>query len=338
MALFVAAFFFFLLPKALTISFTKETHELLSNTSSKSSQVNQSLEAIYNFVTGVENATTETRVEITTNVGAEETNVDREAAKVLSFYLLKEQVEEAVRKLENKQVLGFSNSAADPLKNYRDLRDLAVGAQHSSKEGEESLVKFSQSIKEQGASAKAANLTETLEEAEKDTETYLSEASKTANYYVTYTDSYVDLASIITEVLTATSLGQVTQSLSDAKKIEQNLKTLEGEDLPAEIDEFHADIVTEVSGAIEFINTYIKLATSEDSDAVSKAIKAARDWISKEQSLALSIQTNQTNFWKKNPSISTYDQLSEKQGELLKKLDSERAKQQFFLLSMLGVK
>ena len=263
------------------------------------------------------------------NVAGVSTADEFQPTSAPTLYQLKDVFINVAEQLAEKKVKAFITGDKDPLKVYRDLRDLASNAQHSSQEGINSLKNFTDSIKEHSKSA-SPKISEDLSKVDTQTEKYLLEAAKTADYYQIYTDSYVDLTTVITDSLNATTTGQIDSDLLTAKKIQKNLSNLSN--LPDEIENFHQDVLREVGGAVEFLDTITALIKSNDPAATTKAEAAAKKWLADEQALVSRLQTNQTNFWKKNETLNSFQFLSAAHGEALKKIDREKASERVFLV------
>jgi hypothetical protein len=312
--------YFFLTPRLNALSSLKTSKALVAETSQKTGKLNQSLEAMYNYVTASSQGTTESSVsnQAVSFISENTTTV----YPVPSLYFLKEPVIEAVEGLKKSQVKGFSTPKDDPLKAYRDLRDLSVNAQNTAKDGLESISKLT-AFKEKGSSAHLTKVSSDLEIVTRESQNYLAEGEKTAVYYQTYTDAYVDLSGLIVGSLQATNLKQIETNLEEAKKIHTEMDSISSSKLPNEIADFHEDILTEIQGALEFLTTFSKAAATNDPKSINQATEAAQKWVAEEKALLLKIQTDQINFWKKNIAFSNYDFLENSQNELVNNLDEE---------------
>ncbi|MDP2671322.1 MAG: zinc ribbon domain-containing protein [bacterium] len=324
--------FFAILPRVNALSFIKTTRQALAETSDKTAKVNQSLEAIYSYVTNSSSSTTVSTIELTANGGG-----GGEKAE-LSFLALKKAVNEATASAKNKNVKGFSTPDLDPLKGYRNLLELSQAAKRVSEDGLTSVNKFSSLVKENSTSARLAPVADSLDNVREDTQDYLNEAEKTAQYYLTYANSYVDLSSMIIESLQGSSQEKAKSNLTKAKAIAESLNKINEANLPVAMASFHQDILEEVNGAVDFLDSFTELTFGSDKNKIGKVTQAAENWLEKEKSLALRLQTDQVSFWKGNEALSGFEFLAGKQNDALDKLEVERKNNNLFLLSWVGIK
>lgn len=319
---FVALAYFFLFPRMNLLSSLKNSKNLLAETSDKTGKLNQSLQAVYSYVT-VSSGENQSPAQDVSVLG--ENNSPR-----TNLYFLKEEIDEAVEGLKNPQVKAFSTPKNDPLKAYRDLRDLAVTAQSSAIEGLESAKLLEQFSEKTGSARRAVS--SQLAAVTKDSKNYLLEGEKTARYYQTYTDAYVDLSGFIVASLQASNEAQVKENFEEATQIQKKMSELPKNSRPEEIEAFHQDILSEIEAAMNFLSVFNKVVSSKDPKAVNQVEEAAKKWVAEEQALLLQMQTNQLNFWKKNPSFANYDFLKTKQNEVVQTLEVETKEQSLFVL------
>jgi hypothetical protein len=351
----------FLWPKAQTVKFASSTRESISGLFTEMDTVNSSLNSLYKYATSDDDNVTLTRLSSTfgefNNVFAAYMGIDpinkdspdnRLGTRLKSFLTeLKDIFKDVEISKDGKvdlgeKVKGFTTPADDPNKVYRDQRDLAVKVSDSTGSSETELKEFETNL-EGGTPESLSSLNENLNSLKDDSKTYLSESKKTADYYVLTSDLAIELEGNFDAFLLALESANSVNSLvasfddisKDLKKLKKELEDVDSSELPMEIEDLHNDTIKLFDISIDFFDQ-MKILTLK-ADAVGMENLLVQTTIELNQLVILG-SDDEISFWKNNKVLNSYEDLSKDHTETLKKLEQERDKNNFFILSWFGIK
>ncbi len=359
-AILILASIFFLWPRAQVVSFASSTRESLSNSFTQLDSVDASLKSLFSFATQGEGDVQLTRLTntfkkllpILSTIAESDQKVEpdnklgthlKDLVKGLSGLFKNLEFSERGRVSFNGSIKGFTTPADDPNKIYRDQRDLATKVLTSIESSEEALETLEKQLGRESFLSSISSLKEELSDLKAKAEEYLSEAEKTADYYVLSSDLSIELeGSFDSFQISLESTNNVNSLVASFEEISKNLKKLKEElvlvkkeDLPAEIDNLHKDSIELFDVVIKYFDELKVLTLKEDRQGI---LDLTTETSIKLNQLILAGSDHEISFWKNNKSMNSYDSLSEDHTKALKKLEEARDKNKFFLLNLLGVK
>lgn len=355
--------YLFLGPRAQTVMFASSTRKSVSDLFTGMDSVSSSLTILFNFTTGSDEAdaqlshlnTTFSKFSITLTQTAEkqpeENNVLGNDIGMRLNDLLKD-LERVFENLEIKNrgkvsfggnVQGFTTPADDPNKIYRDQRDIAANILSSVKDSERSVEQLEERVAGQSVPNSQKSIKQDLLKLKSDSEEYLTEAQKTAGYYILTSDLSIELEgnfdSFQLSLQSSSSIDSLATSFEniskDLKGLRNELEELEKEKLPSEIDNLHKDSIELFSIVINYFDKLKVLTLNENSKGI---VELTNSTSSELNQILLRGSDHELSFWKNNEILNSYESLSLRHTEVLKKLEEEEDKNNIFIFDFIGLK
>ena len=353
--------FSFLWSRAKSVKFATSTRETISALFTQMDSVNLSLSTLYKFATKDDEDIKLTRL----------TNTFRQFDKVLSANTEVELTEEekpnnrlGIRlkdfvkslgslfknlnftdeKVEfNGKVKGFTTPINDPNKIHRDQRELAAKVLSSAESSKKEIENLEKKVGRGKVPRSLSSLREDLDELSAEAEQYLSEAEKTAEYYVLISDLSIELEGSFESLWLAlenvNDVNSLVSSFDETTKklrgLKEELETLEKEELPQEIEPLHNDSLARFDLVINYFDELKVLTLNEDREGI---VELTNKTSLKLNQLILAGKDHEISFWKNNKIMNSYNSLSSQYTQALKKLEKAHDENNFFLLKLFGVR
>lgn len=351
----------FLWPKAQTVKFASSTRESISGLFTQMDAVNSSLKSLYSYATQSDDGdvkltklldTFENYISVFTAITGVEASKKEEPNNTLRGRLVNffGDLEGLIENLEiskegrvtfGEKVKGFTTPADDPNKIYRDQRDLAMKVISTTETSEEELKKLEGNLGKTPDSLSSLN--NDLSNLKASAKEYLSESKKTADYYVLISELSIELEgsfeSFAMALGSANSVNSLVASYDgltrDLKKLQKELERVDAEKLPQGIEDVHNDNLKVFEISIYFFDQMKVLTLNNDEKGMTNLYTQTELKLSQ---LILSGTDHEISFWKNNKVLNSYEGISKRHTETLKKLEQERDNNNFFLLRWIGIK
>lgn len=325
--LVVVLFSFFLLPRTKTAMYAANTSQIVDNLVSKTDDVDQALNVLYQSLTASSAGGDQDLSEIKTNVLSANTSAATNFLTANSLLLLRraEQITTG-----SSQVLGFSVPETDPNKAVRVQRKLAENIAKKTSASALVLEQGLQNLIDNQVSPENNPLKKQLVLLENQTETYLTEADKTSKYYVTISDAAIEIYNISNSI---SSVNDIDESVADLTALRSQFANLGQKQLPEESDELNQDIVAVFD---LLIGLFKEVKASSVSDP-ARLLTSYASFITQARGLALQTAVHELNFWQNNPTLSSYQDLTGDYNEVRDQADKVKDDNSYFLLPLLGV-
>ena len=362
-SLMIGGAYLFLGPRAQTVMFTSSTRKSVSDLFTEMDSVSSSLTILFNFTTMNDEADAQlshlnttfskfnTTLIQTAEKQPEENNVLGNDIGMRLNDLFKD-LESVFENLEIKNkgkvsfggnVQGFTTPADDPNKIYRDQRDMAANIVSSIKDSERSVEQLEERVAGQSVPNSQKSIKQYLLKLNSDSEEYLTEAQKTADYYILTSDLSIELEgnfdSFQLSLQSSSSIDSLANSFEniskDLKGLRNELEELEKEKLPSEIDNLHKDSIELFSIVINYFDKLKVLTLNENSKGI---VELTTSTSSELNQILLRGSDHELSFWKNNEILNSYESLSLRHTEVLKKLEEEEDKNNIFIFDFIGLK
>ena len=337
-------------PRVQSTRFASSTRGSVSNLFTNLDSVNSSLTSLFRFTTNNREADAELsrlnhsfkRFNLIIKQTADANQKDGEGGKDIGLRLndLLEDLSAIFKNIEISErgkvgfggnVQGFTTPADDPNKIYRDQRDIAVKVIGSIEESEKAIEDLEEQLSRRGIPNSFQSLKQDLNELKSLANEYLSEAQKTADYYVLISDLSIELEgnfdsfqlSLQSSASVNSLVGSFDQISKDLKGLKGELEVVDNKSLPADIEDLHQDSIELFTIVINYFDQLKVLTLKED----SKGIVDLTNHTSVElNQIIIKGTDHELSFWKNNKVLNSYDSISERHTELLKKLEEEEDK------------
>ena len=240
-------------------------------------------------------------------------------------------------------VQGFTTPADDPNKVYRDQRDIASNILSSVQKSETSATQLKEELADQSIPTSQKSIKQALLKLQSDSEEYLDEAQKTADYYILTSDLSIELEgnfdSFQLSLQSSNSIDSLANSFGDISKdlkgLRNELEKLNKEKLPSDIDNLHKDSIELFSIVIKYFDELKVLTLNENSKGI---VKLTNNTSSELNQILLKGGDHELSFWKNNETLNSYESLSTSHTEMLNKLEEQEDKNDIFIFSAIGLK
>lgn len=319
-----ALLFFFLLPRSQTVKFANSTKEVVSSSSEKTEEIDKSLEILYKARTSQTDDVTLSGISVQ---GTQLTNSSNTMVKPDFFANILDLAKKSNETLESKEkVRGFSVPAYDPNKESRKHRELAKDISEKSEAAQEVNIKLIQ-LKSTTTPTSANELKTELEKLQENSKEYIDQADSTAEYYISLSDSAIELTNLASSLNTTKDIDNAISKLSSLKT-----KFSEEENLPSGIEEYNKDIVETFDLLIGFFQQ-IRNGSIVTQD---QALKAYNNFIVQVQSVSQRALTHEIDFWQNNDALTGWENLLDEHTNVLKKAEKVKNSNDFILLQWAG--
>ena len=337
----------YLFPKAQSVRFASTTRQSVSNLFTEMDTVNSSLNALFKFSTTGEES--DVQLSSVDGISVEKVGPGNEFGLRLNDLI--DDLSKVFKNLEisdrgsvnfGEKVKGFTTPADDPNKIYRDQRDLAVNVGKSVKSSDKTINELSRNISAKAVPNSLSSLKGDINQLKSESQDYLSEAQKTSNYYILSSDLSIELESNFDAFALSLQGSSDRNSLvssfdeisNDLRSLKSKLEKVSPTNLPSEIEDYHRDSIALFDVVINYFDD-LKVLTLKGDD--KKIINLTIDTSLELNKLVLSGVDHEISFWKNNQTLNSYDNISSSHTEVLKKLETEKDKSNFFLFKFFGV-
>ena len=353
--------FSFLWSKSRTVKFATNARETISTLFTQMDSVNLSLSTLYKFITKDDEGIKLTRLTntfgqfdrvfaVVTKVEyREEEKPDNRLGVRLKDFIkdldsLFKNLNFTDEKVEfNGKVKGFTTPINDPNKIYRDQRELAAKVLSSAESSKKEIENLEKKVGNGKVPRSLSSLREDLDELSADAEQYLSEAEKTAEYYVLISDLSIELEGSFESLWLAlenvNDVNSLVSSFDETTKklrgLKEELETLEKDDLPQDIEPLHNDTLALFDLVINYFDGLKVLTFNQNQGAI---VELTTKTSLKLNQLIFGAKDHEISFWKNNKIMNSYSSLSSQYTQALKKLEKAHDENNFFLLKLFGVR
>lgn len=316
---------FVALPRTRSVMYAAGTAETLGNLSSRTNNVNDALDLLYQSLTSSSAGDDTSLSEANSGVLAANSSASTNFLSGNSL-LLFQKVKGVLEK--TGKVKGFSIPKDDPNKVIREQRKLAENVSDKASLAQElidsDLVKLQKSSFLSGINS----LKTDVENLSSKTDLYLAESTKTAKYYVSISDAAIELYNISNQI---NSFEDIDNSISDLTKVRNVFANYDKKALPAEIDDLNQDVVS----VFDLLIGFFQKIKSESS---SNLLNSLTDFVGQTNNLAVQTSIHELNFWQNNKILSSYKELTSSYDTAIKKAAQVKSDNNYFLLPLFGIK
>ncbi len=330
----------FLLPKIQILRFTTRTHKTISASLTSLDSVEAPLNNLYKFATKPPSNTAVAKYQkrAATKYFVEELE---NWASSLSFTFQGLSIDSTGKITLGGKVAGLSTRADDQNKTYLSQRSLAEKVSSEEANSNEILSDLKTGLETTKTLRSLVNLKSDLQNLDADTEKYLSQVGKTADYYILISDLGSQLQDIFSSSQTSLYASANTNSLvasfddtsKKLKSLRASLNDLGDDDLPQNIQDFNNSSIQAFDVVIKYLDQVKVLTLRQDPKGI---VDATSKLALKLNKLTLESAAGEVSFWKNNVALNSYGSLSSEHTTLLKKLEEARDKNSFFMAKYLG--
>ncbi len=219
------------------------------------------------------------------------------------------------------KVLGESSIEPEIVSQLRKLKDVSSSAKNEANSAEEDLKSLTEYMAANGGPAGNADLKETVGELSslnERTETYLSEAKKTSDYYYKTADIRVQLTpffysfiTVVTDIARAPDpriyVGRLDELTKTLTEIEGSLKAVKTSELPAGMEPIHNDNLKTISTLKTSLLKLRAAVQSLDATAFVSALVTLQQDL---EPLGTRAATQELNFWQNNTILREHESLA----------------------------
>ncbi|HEY4694779.1 MAG TPA: hypothetical protein VIH52_02335 [Candidatus Nanoarchaeia archaeon] len=308
------------IPKAQIITFASKTKEIVSASSEGVENTYQSLDLLYQFVT----ESIDTDASFSSDTG----NFSA-AYSFFSIYQTAKKLAEQAKTTTEDAVKGLAIPKSDPNLEIRQQRNLAVEISKEIIRAGNLQSDFSD-LFSLPVPKTIKDFKDQVVSLERATTKYFSEAEKTAAYYVTLSDSSLELSNLATSTTTVKDLDKTIEQLTILR--DQFLGYTE-EELPEQIESYNADIVE----VFDLLVVFYRDLRSQGLTSSEAFYESYDNFLTRIQGVSTKAETDQISFWQNNPSFSTYEDLLSQHTQILKNSQKVSESNRFFFLDWVGI-